>query len=224
VRWAILTLAWLFPVSAQGQVTVHGGVTGPSNWTANNLVCSNDASGDKIKQCAAGDTAPFAAVNVTKQASTGMGRWAADGTNCVASNRAINSGSKVAVILCADAASATFDFVATMPDGWDAGTITFEMVAEDETADPSSVVLDVDVACQCDALDNSYGTPQNVAPSFVTQYVPAFATTAAITPAATCVGGSLLNCRATLDNGTSDSIANAYIIDMKLSITSAVSD
>ena len=59
----------------------------------------------------------------------------------------INSGPKQFAVICTDNDAATLYGHTTMPDGWDGGTLTFELVYLQTAADTSA--LNSDISAQC---------------------------------------------------------------------------
>jgi hypothetical protein len=153
----------------------------------------------------------------------------ADATNCTApAEVTINSGPKVWTINCADNAASVFYGSTSMPDGWNGGTITFELVTVNVNATPSGT-LDFDFSAQCrgdsEVISNTWGTAQNAVITYNAQNEMEEATTAAITPAGTCSAGDMLHWRAVMDDtSTNTQVANTYVLAVKMEHTTTVGD
>jgi len=85
----------------------------------------------------------------------------ADGTECAdAAKVTLNSGPVMYTVICTDSDSASMYGHTTMPDGYDGGTVTFELAYIQTAADTSA--LNEDVAAQCrgagDTVNSTWGT------------------------------------------------------------------
>lgn len=156
------------------------------------------------------------------------GAMSTDGAQCEDPREVtINSGPKRYIFNCTDNASSLFYFDTIMPDSWDAGTFTIELAAMDSTASPSQV-LDIDFSAQCrgdsDVVNSTWGTAQNAAITFDTQYDEEHATTAAITANGTCAAGDHLYVRGDIDDAGGNTSTANWILGVKLEYTSDIGD
>lgn len=151
----------------------------------------------------------------------GAGALSTDGTQCTdPAERTVNSGPKTWAVNCADNAGSILYGSVTMPDSYNGGTVTFELVAENENATPSGN-LDMDFSAMCrgdsDAVNSTWGTGVQALVGFDTQYDIEMATTAAVTPDGTCAAGDTLFWRAVMDaTGTTSQVADLYIFGVKM--------
>ena len=152
----------------------------------------------------------------------------ADGTQCAdPAEVTINSGPLVPTIICTDNAASIFYGTIPMPDGWDGGTLTFELQALNTAADTN--VLDFDFSAQCrgdgDAVNSTWGTAQNASITFTTANDIEHATTAALTADGTCAAGDALFWRAVMDDtATTTAVATAHVTGIKMEYTGSVDD
>ena len=114
-----------------------------------------------------------------------------------------------------------------MSDGYDGGTVTFELQALNTAADTG--VLDFDFSAMCrgdsDSVNSTWGTAQNASITFSTANDIEHATTAALTPNGTCAAGDTLFWRAVMDDtATTTAVATAHIMAVKMEYTATISD
>lgn len=156
------------------------------------------------------------------------GSLISDGTQCADPAKAtINSGPVVYSVICTDNAASIFYGDAIMPDGYDGGTVTFELASIQTAADTN--ILDFDFSAQCrgdsDAINSTWGTAQNASITFTTANDIEHATTAALTPDGTCAAGDTLFWRAVMDDtATTTAVATANIVGVKMEYTTVRSD
>ena len=156
------------------------------------------------------------------------GGISADGTQCAdPTETTINSGPKQYTIICTDNASSIFYGFTPMPDGWDGGTVTFELQALNTAADTN--VLDFDFSCQSrgdsDTVSSTWGTAQNASITFSTANDIEHATTAAVTCDGSPAAGDTLFWRAVMDDtATTTAVATAHIMAVKMEYTGSVDD
>jgi hypothetical protein len=109
-----------------------------------------------------------------------------------------------------------------MPDGWDGGTVTFELTLFHGTTE--SITFAGDFSAQCHAagevLDSSWGTAAAADVSITTANQQVNATTAAVTPTGTCAAGDLLAWRYVVDAANfSANAANSKVLGVKMEYT-----
>ena len=152
----------------------------------------------------------------------------ADGTQCAnPAKTTINSGPTLYTVLCADNAASIVYGEAKMPEGWNGGTIEFEMQAVQTAADTG--ILDFDFSAQCrgdgDSVNSAWGTAQNVSITFTTQYDEEQDKTAAVTPNGSCVSGDTVYWRAVMDaTATTTAVATAHIKGISMEYTTQLND
>jgi len=149
-----------------------------------------------------------------------------DGTQCVApTSSAVNSGPLLYRTTCADNDAGTIQGSVVMPDSWNASTITLEVTAWDETADPAgTLAFDASAMCRraSDTINGTFGDAIAVDMSFAdagtAQYDVVQTTSAAITPNGTCAAGALLIWQLKVDATTTDgaTVANIRIHQVKM--------
>lgn len=151
-----------------------------------------------------------------------------DGTNCTKSEQTINSGPKMTVVNCADAATSVF-YGHVKLVRYVAGTnVVFRIRAVNTAAD--SGVLDFDFQAQCrgdgDSINNTWGTANNVAITFSgTANVMEEAASAVHTPNGTCAASDEFFWKATMDDvATTTAVATAYILGIEMRFTSDISE
>ena len=156
------------------------------------------------------------------------GSLIADGTQCAdPAKTTINSGPIVYAVICTDNdASIVYGDVA-MPDGYDGGTVTFELQALNTAADTNT--LDMDFSAQCrgdsDAVNSTWGTEVAGAITFTTANDIEHVTTAAVTPNGTCAAGDTLYWRAAMDaTATTTAVATTLILGVKMEYTTTRGD
>lgn len=152
----------------------------------------------------------------------------ADGTQCADPTEVtINSGPKQYTIICTDNAASIIYGSVAMPDGYDGGTVTFELQALNTAADTN--VLDFDFSCQArgdsDTVNSTWGTAANAAITFSTANDIEHATTAAVTCDGTPAAGDTIFWRAVMDDtATTTAVATAHVMFVKMEYTSSLDD
>jgi hypothetical protein len=157
------------------------------------------------------------------------GAMSADGTQCAApAEVTINSGPKLFSVICADNDGSTLHGNLVMPDGWDGGTVTFELSVIQTAADTDA--LNSDIAAQChgatETVDSTWGTEiamdqANLSGSNKVDHL----NSAAVTPAGTCAAGDSLYWRWQMDaTGTTTGPTTLHMTAMKMEYTSTIGD
>lgn len=148
----------------------------------------------------------------------------ADGTQCAqAALATINSGPALHTIICADNDASTMYGQLKMPDNWDAGTVTFQLMYVQTAADTN--VLNGDVTAMCrgtgETIDNTWGTEIAMDDAAVTGSSGVDnIVSAAVTPNGTCVAGDFLIWRWQMDaTGTTTAVATLHFLGMKMEYT-----
>jgi hypothetical protein len=176
----------------------------------------------------------------TRSMQWGAGAMSVDGTNCVAPVEAtINSGPKQFVIVCGDNDASLIYGSTIMPDGYDGGTVTFELSLVNLNADPDSDTpdsdYDVDFSVSCrgnsDVVNNTYGSEKAADVDFdaagscgasgCVQYELVQVTTEAVTGNGTCAGGDALFWIGAVDatGTTSTQVADINLLNVKMEYT-----
>jgi hypothetical protein len=202
--------------STAGAVTVEiGGVAGGNDITVSETGVVTFA----------GSAIPLASIPFNAAGLT------ADGTQCAdAAKVTINSGPVQYTILCADNdASSIYGVVSAMPDGWDAGTITVELITLQSAADTSAMNSDISAQCRGtgETPSSTWGTEVAIDDAAVGgSNIVDHNTSAAVTPAGTCAAGDSLWLRWQLDaTGTTTAVATYHVLGWKVEYgRSALSD
>lgn len=170
-----------------------------------------------------------AAHSATQSIFWSAGAFSADGTQCApASEVQINSGPYTYSIICADNDASTIYGSVVMPDGWNAGTLTFELEYLQTAADTSA--LNSDIACACrgagEAVNNTWGTEVAIDDAAVTgSNAVDHTTSAAATCNGTCAAGDTLFWRWQMDaTGTTTAVATLHMLGVKAEYTGTVGD
>src|SRR5229473_5006350 len=111
-----------------------------------------------------------------------------------------------------------------MPLSWDGGTVTFTLQAFHGTTE--TITWSADVSAQCvsgtDTESSTWGTTQQGDVNITTANRDVFATTAALTPNGTCIGGGSLNWRYVINTGRGNAnAANTKILGVSLTYSLA---
>ncbi len=153
----------------------------------------------------------------------------ADGTQCAdAVQESTIAGPELYVIVCADNDAGLIGGSMVMPDGWDAGTVTFEYTTIQTGAETLVVNGDMEVQCRGagEAVVDTWSS--EVAMDDAAQIGSSATdtiTSAAITPDGTCVAGDLLIWQYSVDaTGTTATVATNNFIGFKMEYTSNVGD
>ncbi len=154
----------------------------------------------------------------------GASGMSSDATQCADPLEAtINSGPKLYTIICTDNDASLFGGSTVMPDGWNAGTVTFELSYIQTAANTSA--LNVDVSAQCHApgetIDGTFGTEVAIDDAAVSGSNKLDSTTsAAVTAAGTCAAGDILFWEMEVDaTGTTTAMATLHFVGVKLEYT-----
>lgn len=169
-----------------------------------------DSDGDQLS-IGNGSAAVKVATGLTKSAYWGAGGLSVSGA-CATPAEAtpVSSGPKQYMTSCGDTAGGTIYGGLTMPDGWDGGTVTFEIAMIDINATPADIIA-FDVSAMCrrdnDAVSSTYGTAVaadvNITAGSYAQNDIIHANTATpVTPNGTCAGGAMLFWKIVMDEGT----------------------
>ncbi|MCK9520880.1 MAG: hypothetical protein WC057_09905 [Dehalococcoidales bacterium] len=167
--------------------------------------------------------------SATQSMYWGAGAMSADGAQCaVPAEVTINSGPITYTVICADNDASTLYGHAVMPDGWDAGTVTFELEYLQTAADTGP--LHSDIACMCrgagETVNNTWGTEVAIDDAAVSGSNKVDQTTsAAATCNGTCAAGDMLFWRWQMDaTGTTTAVATLHILGLKMEYTKAIGD
>jgi len=159
------------------------------------------------------------------------GSISADGTQCADATQAvINSGPELYTIICTDNDASQMEGSVVMPDSWDLGTVTFELIYLQTASDTSALEWDIDVQARgaAETVNNTFGTPVNVIDAGVTGSNAVDNTTSGTVTAdctTSCVGGDTLFWRIELDaSGTTTAVATLHFLGVKMEYTSNVGD
>jgi hypothetical protein len=142
-----------------------------------------------------------------------------DGTQCQEPfGQQINSGPIQGAIFCADNAASIL-YGSMQNEDYQGGTLVFTLLAYSANATPSNTI-DFDFACQCrgdsDTINSTWGTAQNAAITFDTQYDLEHADTAAATCNGTCAAGDTVFWRAVMDAATTDAVTDTYLLGVSV--------
>ena len=148
----------------------------------------------------------------------------ADGAQCANAVQAvINSGPEIYTIICTDNDASQLEGHIVMPDGWDNGTLTFELGYIQTAADTNVLHGDVSAQCRNDGtvVNNTFGTPIAMDDAaLVGSSSFDVVTSAAVTADGTCAEGDLLMWRWEMDaTGTTTGVATLHFIGMKMEYT-----
>ena len=145
----------------------------------------------------------------------------ADGTNCAdATEVTIGSWGKMPSIICTDNdASIVTATIPAMGDGWDASTVTVELIYIQDAVD--ALVLNADASGRCvgdTETPAAYGTEIALDDAAVTGTdAKDSVTSAAITLAGTCAAGDMVQIQVAIDaTGTTTAMATLNIIGLKV--------
>lgn len=162
----------------------------------------------------------------------GSGAATSDGTQCADPVEVtINSGPKQFTVICAETDTATLTGSLMMPDGWNAGTVTFQLSYIQTAADTGSMKSDIE--CQArgaaETVNNTWSAEIAIDDAAVTGSNALDTTTsAAVTCDCTtsCQGGDILYWRWSVDaTGTpTTDYSTLNIIGMKMEYTWAPED
>ena len=157
------------------------------------------------------------------------GAMSADGTQCAdPAEVTINSGPIQYTAVCTDNDASTLYGHVVMPDGWDAGTVTFELAYLQTAADTSA--LNSDIAAQChgagETVDSTWGTEVAIDDAAVTgSNAVDMTVSGAVAAAGTCAAGDALWWRWQLDaTGTTTAVATLHFLGLKMEYTASSGD
>ncbi len=157
------------------------------------------------------------------------GAMSADGTQCAdPAEVTINSGPIQYTVICTDNDAATLYGHVVMPDGWNAGTVTFELAYLQTAADTN--VLNSDIAAQChgagETVDSTWGTEIAIDDAAVSGSNKVDMTvSSAVIAAGTCAAGDALWWRWQLDaTGTTTAVATLHFLGLKMEYTASAGD
>jgi hypothetical protein len=159
-----------------------------------------------------------------KSAWFGAGALSTDGTQCAnPAEVTINSGPKIWTAICTDNDGSTMYGSLKMPDGWNAGTVTFQHVYLQTAANTGA--LNGDIAAQCrgngEVPSSTWGTEVAIDDAAVVgSGSNDMTTSAAVTPAGTCAAGDMLYFRYQLDAaGTTTPVATLHHLGFMMKYT-----
>jgi hypothetical protein len=195
---------------------------------ANDAIDVNKLADDAVDsgEIQNGAVDPIHLANLTKSMYWGAGAISSDGTQCADPTEVtLNSGPKLFSISCADNAASIIYGSTVMPDGWDAGTVTFEIMVWHGTTETITFAGDFQAQCRAsgevpsgtwapDPVDAN--SQADVSITTANQIVSA-TTGGAITPAGTCAVGDMLFWKWTMDAANTDANgANTDILGVKM--------
>lgn len=140
------------------------------------------------------------------------------GTTCTLATSAalVTNGPKLPYITCTDSDTASIEFEWVMPDGWNAGTITVELIAQN-TANNNTQVYELDFAGQCVRSGDQIAAHSTTGEQAATitwgnnTNLEQHATTAAITLNGTCAAGAHVYMRGQVD-ATATTVSDASTV------------
>ena len=214
------TAAWL-DMSGDGSLDASGVLTLGAGVIEETMMAANSVDSDSYVD---GSVDPVHLANLTKSMWWGAGALSADGTNCAkAVEVTINSGPKLWSIICADNDASIIHGSTVMPDGWNAGTVTFELNYIQTAADTSALNADVKAQCRnaTTTVNSTYGSEVAIDDAAVTGSNAIDATTSgAVTADGTCAAGDLLVWQVAIDaTGTTTAMATLNILGAKMEWT-----
>lgn len=152
----------------------------------------------------------------------------ADGTNCADPTEVtIGSWGKQFSFICTANDASILTGSVQMPDGWDAGTLTFELAYIQDAADTSALNADVSARCVGAAeTPVAYGTEVAIDDAAVTGSDAIDNTTsAAVTAAGTCSAGDYVQFQVAIDGtGSTTAMATLNILGVKMEYTTGLGD
>jgi len=168
-------------------------------------------------------TYPTARKAPKKSVWFGAGSLSTDGTQCAApAEVTINSGAKMWTIICTDNDASTIYGLASMPDAWDGGTVTFAHHYIQTAADTGVRNGDIAASCRLTAatINNTWRSDIAIDDAAVRGANALDKnTSAAVTPNGTCTAGvdRLLQFRYQLDaTGTTTAVATLHHVGFKM--------
>ena len=169
------------------------------------------------------------ASTITDTIYWGAGGINTDGTYCGSpAELTINSGPKQYSIICLDNDGSTMWGSAVMPDGWDGGTVTFELDATQTAADTNAMHSDISCSCrgEGDTINSTLGAEVAIDDAAVGgSNIQDAATSSAVTCNASCAAGDTLFWRWQLDAaGTTTAVSTYNILGIKMEFTKTVGD
>lgn len=230
-------------VAANGQIPIGDGATDPVlneiDGTANEIDITNTAGAIQVGIVASPtlDGTNFTGIPssaiTTEVRSVGFDAFSmiGDGTQCPEdpSIVTLNSGPKDASFICTDNNASRLEGGTVMPDGWDGGTVTFELHYIQTAAD--TLILNSDIACQArgegETTNDTFGTEKAIDDAAVTgSNNDDFTTSAAVTCdcPTSCQGGDVLRWRWELAVETTSAVTTLHFLDIKMEYVSNVGD
>jgi hypothetical protein len=157
----------------------------------------------------------------------GAGAISPDGAQCAApAEVTINSGPLLYTIICTDNAASIMNGSTVMPDGYNGGTVTFELSYIQTAADTG--VMNADVSAQCRGATeavSTFGTEVAIDDAAVSGSNKIDMTTSgAVTPSGTCAAGDFLAWQIALDTDTTSAVATLHFVGVKMEYTWTPSD
>jgi len=216
-------------VTATGEgIYLPGHATDCSTATAEGQVCwEEDAQNLWVGNGAAAVQMNAASATEVRSMYWGAGAMSTDGTQCVApAEVTIGSWGKMFTVICADNDASTMTGSAQMPDGWDAGTVTFELSYIQDAAD--TAIMNADVAARCAGATETpaaYGTEVAIDDAAVTGTDAMDNTTsAAVTAGGTCAAGDFLQWQIQVAVETTTAVASLHFVGVKMEYTTDIGD
>ena len=155
------------------------------------------------------------------------GGMIASGTCTDAAEATINSGPIVHSIICTDANTSVIDGHVVMPDGWNAGTVTFEMEYIQSAADTADFLGDIKAMCRgaTETVNNTWGDTVAMDDAGVTgSNAVDHLTSGAVTANGTCAAGDTLYWKWTWSDDSDTAPATLNITGMKMEFTKTLGD
>jgi len=167
-------------------------------------------------------------LTIVESMSWPAGAFSSDGTQCADPAAAtINSGPKMQTVICTDNDASVMQGHTTMPDGWDAGNLTFELAYIQTAANTAALEWDIYVQCRgaAETVNNTWETAVNVIDAGVTGSNGIDHTTSGNVTCASDAAGDELYWKIEIDaSGTGTAMATVHFTGVKMEYTSNVGD
>jgi len=200
-------------------------------WDSDNdlLYVGNGTTAALVDITSGADTPYTTTSTVTDSIRWNAAGTAGDGVYCGYANLVqINSGPYQYSIICQDSDSSTIYGNTVMRDGWNAGTITFELEYVQTAADTGPLNSDITCACRGpgETINSTWGTEIAIDDAAVTGSSGVDHTTsAAVTCNGPCAAGDTLYWRWQMDAaGTTTAVATLNILGVKAEYTAMLGD
>lgn len=156
------------------------------------------------------------------------GALSADGTQCAdPAEVTINSGPKQYAIICTDNDASVIHGSVVMPDSWDAGNLTMELVYVQTAANTGALEWDIYAQCRgaAETVNNTWETAVNVIDAATTGSNAVDHTTSGNVTCASDAAGDTLFWKIEIDAaGTAATMASMNFLGVKMEYTSNVGD